>query len=165
MREDLLNKSLNELEVIINGYNQPLYRAEQIFISLHKKFDTDISQITLLPLKFKQSLEQDFFVNKLILADLKESSADRTKKFLFRLSSGYMVETVLIIEKDRKTICVSTQAGCNVGCEFCATGKMGFKINLDASEIISQVYEIIRITGNKPTNIWEWVNLFSIMKT
>ncbi|MCY7362817.1 MAG: 23S rRNA (adenine(2503)-C(2))-methyltransferase RlmN, partial [Ignavibacteria bacterium] len=69
------------------------------------------------------------------------------------VAENYFIETVLISENDRETICISTQVGCNVGCEFCATGKMGFRKNLDVGEIIAQVYEVKRLTGIEPTNI------------
>jgi len=67
--------------------------------------------------------------------------------------ANYFIESVLISENERNTICISTQVGCNVGCEFCATGKMGFKKNLDVSEIILQVYEVVKQSGITPTNI------------
>ncbi|MEZ4824284.1 MAG: 23S rRNA (adenine(2503)-C(2))-methyltransferase RlmN [Ignavibacteria bacterium] len=75
---------------------------------------------------------------------------------MFELSSdgrNYLIESVLISENERETLCISTQVGCNVGCEFCATGKMGFMKNLDVSEIIAQIYEVKRKTGISPSNI------------
>jgi 23S rRNA (adenine2503-C2)-methyltransferase len=148
-----LNYTLNELKVVISDYGYPVYRAEQIFISLHKKLNSDSSKIIGIPKVLKENINNDFYIGKIELAEIKKSTNDDTEKYLFQLPSGEKIETVLIIEKDRRTICVSTQAGCNVGCEFCATGKMGFKKNLDTSQIISQIYEVIQNTGEPPTNI------------
>lgn len=153
VKKNILNNTLKELEDILVKNGFPKYRAEQIFISLHKKLKTDINQIAGIPKELKKFLGQIFYLERIKLSDLKESSSDSTKKFLFELPDGNKIETVLIHEGERVTICVSTQAGCNVGCEFCATGKMGFKINLNTFEIILQVYEVIRSTSLIPTNI------------
>ena len=153
MKVNILNKTLTELENGVLNLGQPKYRAEQVFKSIHKYSVSDFKGIKGIPENLKQILENHYYIDNLKLSDLKESPNDKTKKFLFELPSGNKIETVLIFEKERKTICVSTQAGCNVGCEFCATGKIGFRINLEASQIISQIYEVINITGIFPTNI------------
>jgi 23S rRNA (adenine2503-C2)-methyltransferase len=154
--KNILNHSLDELEKEIVAMSEPKYRARQIFSSLHKKSINSIGDIIGIPADLKNKLEKYFYLP--LLKTIRETSSEKfnTKKFLFEINSveeNYFIESVLISEKGRNTICISTQVGCNVGCEFCATGKMGFKKNLDAGEIISQVYEIKRLTKTEPTNI------------
>ena len=161
-KKNLLNLSLDELAIEIKTLNEPVFRAEQIFISLHKKNVNSISEISGIPAILKEKLEELYFIPTLKSIKVTESEKSVTKKFLFETETNlnnsgknqkYFIESVLISENDRETICISTQVGCNVGCEFCATGKMGFKKNLDVSEIISQVYEVKKLTGITPTNI------------
>ena len=161
-KKNLLNLSLDELTKEIISINEPAFRAEQIFSSLHKKNVNSIPEIIGIPVTLKEKLEELYFIPLLKRIKITDSVKSVTKKFLFETESKqnnllkenkYFIESVLISENDRETVCISTQVGCNVGCEFCATGKMGFRKNLDASEIISQIYEIKKITGITPTNI------------
>lgn len=154
--KNILNYSLDELETEVQQLDAQKFRAKQIFSSLHKKNVNSLNEIIGIPTPLKDKLERYFFLPSLKLVKITDSQKFNTKKFLFEIKSGkvnYFIETVLISEKGRDTICISTQVGCNVGCEFCATGKMGFRKNLDVSEIILQVYEVKRQTGISPTNI------------
>lgn len=156
MKKNLLNLSFEDLEKEITSLSEPDYRTEQIFSSIHKKNVNSIDKIKAIPAQLIEKLNKIFFLPSLTLIKITDSLNFNTKKFLFEItqsSAKYLIETVLISEKGRNTICVSTQVGCNVGCEFCATGKMGFMKNLDASEIISQIYEVKNQTGISPTNL------------
>lgn len=155
MKEDILNFSYNELkEVIPEITKEKKFRSEQIFTGLHRKVGKDFNSIKGIGKNLKECLEKKFRISQPFLIKESISKKDNTHKFLFGFNEQLInIETVLIKEKDRKTICISTQAGCNAGCEFCATAKIGFKKNLTAGEIVSQIYETIRITGEKPTNI------------
>ncbi|KAF0134959.1 MAG: 23S rRNA (adenine2503-C2)-methyltransferase [Candidatus Saganbacteria bacterium] len=132
--------------------NIPKFRAKQVFLWLHKKLVFDFSLMSDLPLELREVLSQNFAIGlPRIIKTFK--SKDKTIKFLFGLSDGTRIESVLLKSSDgRFTICVSTQVGCPLACAFCATGQSGFKRNLTASEIIGQVY---LITKNFPgvTNI------------
>lgn len=134
----------------------PSYRAEQIFISVHNKLAADIDSIKGIPKELALKLKSHFTIEPLDLITT-TTSKDKTQKFLFgtsdTISRKVKIESVLIKEEERNTICVSTQAGCNAGCEFCATGKMGLLRNLTPAEIVSQIYEIISITGIVPSNL------------
>ncbi|MBK8550746.1 MAG: 23S rRNA (adenine(2503)-C(2))-methyltransferase RlmN [Ignavibacteria bacterium] len=155
-KKNILNLSLEDLEKEIIDLNEPKFRAKQIFTSLHKKNVTSINDISAVPKVLMEKLHGHFYLPSLKSVKVTESEKFNTKKFLFEISAGkekHFIESVLISENERDTICISTQVGCNVGCEFCATGKMGFKKNLDASEIVAQVYEVKRLTGITPTNI------------
>jgi len=156
IKKNILNLSLEELEQEIISLGEKKFRAAQIFQSFHKKNVTSVSDISGIPVHLKTLIGKNFYIPSLKTILVTESKKFNTKKFLFEISSAkknYFIETVLISEKGRETICVSTQVGCNVGCEFCATGKMGFQKNLDPAEIILQVYEIKRQTGITPTNL------------
>jgi 23S rRNA (adenine2503-C2)-methyltransferase len=161
MKNNILNYTLPELEQIVEEYDEEKYRAKQIFISLHHMHVSDVMEIKAIPLASRKTLNENFSIYSLKLLHIDESKESKTKKFLFELFNSaegtkekkITIETVLISEKGRHTICLSTQAGCNVGCEFCATGKMGLKRNLETGEIINQVYEVSKIAGITPTNL------------
>ncbi|MEO6695551.1 MAG: adenylate kinase [Ignavibacteria bacterium] len=153
---NILNLTAEELEHEIIVLNEPKYRAEQIFTSLHKNHSRELRNISGISSVLKTTLDDNFFIPVLKNTKITDSKHFVTKKFLFEIiqaNETCYIESVLISEKERNTICLSTQVGCNVGCEFCATGKMGFKKNLNVSEIVMQVYEVIRLTGIIPTNI------------
>jgi 23S rRNA (adenine2503-C2)-methyltransferase len=155
-KKNILSLSLEDLQNEITGLKEPSYRAKQIFNSLHKKNSASLNDISGVPTELKEKLDRISYIPVLKTIKVSESEKFNTKKFLFEISTSVennLIETVLISENDRETICISTQVGCNVGCEFCATGKMGFKKNLEVSEIISQIYEVKRLTGITPTNI------------
>lgn len=161
MKRNILNYTLPELELIVKELKEEKYRAKQIFTYLHQKHISNFNDITAISLAFRKKLSENFYIGSLSTLLISDSKKYNTKKFLFILSVSDIknneeklkIETVLISEKGRHTICISTQVGCNVGCEFCATGKMGLKRNLETNEIISQVYEVVKATGLAPTNL------------
>jgi len=108
---------------------------------------------TELPATLRTELERDFPLPRLA-ADTVQQSADGTRKYLWRLADGEAIESVLIPSGTRRTLCISSQAGCALGCTFCATGRMGFRRNLSPFEIAGQVREIVlEDPAQKPTNI------------
>lgn len=154
MSFDIYNFTEEELSSLFKQDNIEKYRAFQIFQAIHKKLAFNFVEIKNIPKSLKEYLPKRFFIPRLKLIDLKLSSVSDTKKFLFELpASNYPIETVLMKEKDRTTICISIQSGCNVGCVFCATGYLGFKKNLTVGEILLQIYEIVRLEKTIPTNI------------
>ena len=161
MKQNLLNLSFSELQDHLIAMKEQKFRAKQIFDSIHGKGITEIDDITGIPKSLKERLKEEFEIPALQLDKISDSELYNTKKFLFELpgvtsskvKGNLKIETVLINEGTRHTVCVSTQVGCNVGCEFCATGKMGFQKNLDVSQIVNQVYGVIKCTGTIPTNL------------
>lgn len=149
MKKNILNLTLDELK---NEFS-PDYRAKQIFTGIHKHLKEDFFQINSIPSELKSELSEKFIIDKPEIIALSTSPVDKTEKFLFRSSDNITFEAVLIKENERRTICVSTQAGCNVGCPFCATGQSGLKKNLSPAEIVSQVYQITSYHKLHPTNI------------
>ncbi len=149
---DLLPAEIEAQPVLIG---EPKFRSKQIFSAIHARGASSFEEMVLLPKVLRQKLTERFTVKT--LNEIKTTSSEKfnTNKYLFALERdpAIKIETVLISEKGRNTVCVSTQAGCNVGCEFCATGKLGFRKNLSAGEICMQVYEVKRLAGVEITNI------------
>jgi 23S rRNA (adenine2503-C2)-methyltransferase len=131
----------------------PAYRAEQIHRRLWQAPVGSWERATELPSAMRMELEAAFPLERLT-ADVVQQSADGTRKYLWRLKDGEAIESVLIPSGTRRTLCISSQAGCALRCSFCATGRMGFRRNLTPSEIAGQVREIVLANPEeKPTNI------------
>lgn len=143
--------TLDELEAILTTHSIPSYRGQQIFRWLHRNGITHINQMTNIPEQLRILLLKEFKLISL-KQQLQKKSVDGTVKYLFELEDGHTIETVLIPEDDRNTICVSSQVGCAMGCSFCATGTQGLARNLTAGEIAGQV-EFIKHEYNHITNI------------
>jgi 23S rRNA (adenine2503-C2)-methyltransferase len=129
------------------------YRADQIFRRLWLAPVGAWTDATELPLALRRRLDEAFPLPRLA-ADVEQLSADGTRKFLWRLADGEAIESVLIPSGSRRTLCISSQAGCALRCSFCATGTMGFRRNLSVFEIAGQVREIVlRHPEERPTNV------------
>ncbi|WP_025209503.1 23S rRNA (adenine(2503)-C(2))-methyltransferase RlmN [Hippea sp. KM1] len=150
---DVLSLEYHELRDILLGLGYERYRAEQIFSFLYKQKVSSFDDITVLKKDVRKALAEQFFIYRIEKQSV-SSSDDGTRKYLFKLNDGVFIESVLIpMNRGRFTICVSTQAGCRMGCKFCATGRMGFKRNLTTSEIVSQVVYILKDNNLKTANV------------
>ncbi len=138
----LVGLSVKEIEGVVEEMGFEKYRGRQLAKWIYKKF-ADFEDMTDLPKVLRKKLSENFFLSSIKLIDEKVS-ADGTRKFLFELMDGERIESVLIPSEDRRTLCVSTQVGCPLGCKFCLTGKMGFRRNLSVFEVTSQVWEVKR---------------------
>lgn len=152
MKKDIRDLSFEELSSVISGMGEPRHRTKQIFTWLYGKQALSFSEMTDLPKALLKKLDEEFTVGNMSREDLAESS-DGTQKFLWKLEDGHHIESVMIPAKDRKTICVSTQAGCKFRCPFCASGKGGFKRDLSPGEIVGQVVMVHRAIGERITNV------------
>ena len=138
MKESLLGKTLEELQDLCLKIGLPKFTAKQIADWIYLKGVADINSMTNLSLKARELLSEKYEVG--LISPIKETSSDDgTSKYLYKYDEDVFVETVMIPDKSRVTLCVSTQAGCKMNCKFCATGKQGFKRNLSAGEIINFV--------------------------
>ncbi|MHC4640498.1 MAG: dual-specificity RNA methyltransferase RlmN [Planctomycetota bacterium] len=152
MDKDLKNMTLSELEDIVENFGQKRYLAKYIFTFIHCKNAGQISNITPLSKGFRAHLaEQNYYISHLNTVRT-FSDPDGTIKYLFELADGHRIETVLLPDGKRKTLCVSTQAGCTMNCAFCATAKLGFQRNLTAAEITDQL-NIIQKERGKINNV------------
>jgi 23S rRNA (adenine2503-C2)-methyltransferase len=138
VKPNLKDMSLEELEVFIAGFGKEKYRARQLMKWLYQSNARSFEEMTNLSKVFRMQI-QDMAVIVDPRIEKIQTSKDGTRKVLFRLEDGFFIESVLIPGKNHWTICVSTQAGCRMGCKFCMTGKQGFRRNLLPSEITGQI--------------------------
>jgi 23S rRNA (adenine2503-C2)-methyltransferase len=143
LKPNIKELSLKELEAELVERGETSYRAKQVWQWLFQKHAVTFAEMTNLSAALRARLVEGYTIGRLTL--LREAlSKDGTRKFLFGLSDGHSIESVLIPEAKRLTLCVSTQAGCGFGCAFCATAVLGLKRNLRASEILDQILEASR---------------------
>ncbi len=135
----LYDLALPELEQLLREWGQPAYRARQIYRQLYVNLAAEPGAMTDLPLALRERLAAETRTQTLELVRLQTADEGLTRKALFRIPGGEVVESVLMVYPDRATVCVSTQAGCAMGCVFCATGRLGLLRNLSAGEIVEQV--------------------------
>lgn len=154
----LLDLSQAELAARLAAWGAPRYRADQIWEWIYKKLVADPVQMTNLPRDLRERLATLGPINPLTVVAEQRSQDQQTVKWLFRLPDGVTIETVLMLYDERRTVCISTQAGCAMGCVFCATGQSGLARNLTSGEIVAQVLAAARwlaatTDNNRLTNI------------
>lgn len=144
MSQDLLALNLQEIQAELGKHNLPAFRGKQLFRHVHKNGLTDFNKMTDLSKEIRAHLEENYFITKCeVLTQKKSGSA---VKYLLRFPDGETVETVLMLyedrdeQRERRTLCISTQVGCAMGCVFCATGISQFARQLTTGEIIAQVW-------------------------
>lgn len=154
--KSLREYSLPELEALMQEWNEPKFRAKQIYEWIWEKFTNDINEMSNLSKSLREKLAAHFALNTVSI-DHTQMSSDGTIKSRLKLHDGHFIEGVLIPTIKRVTACVSSQVGCSLTCKFCATGYMPRKRNLEAQEIVDQVMLINEqaqtSTGKKLTNI------------
>ena len=141
MKEKLFGKTITELQQVAKSLNLPPFTARQMADWLYKKDVSMIDEMTNLSKKARELLNEKFEFG-LISPTKIQKSTDGTKKYLFPTIQHKFIETAMIPERDRKTVCVSSQVGCKMGCLFCYTAKQGFQGQLSAGEIINQIKSI-----------------------
>jgi 23S rRNA (adenine2503-C2)-methyltransferase len=161
-KKNIKSLLLSELARGLHKMGEPSYRAEQIFNWIYKKRVDHPEQMTDLSRSLRQKLLEQFSFSKVEVVRVLGAS-DSTRKFLFRLADGNLIESVLIpaspasrdpdARSDRRTVCVSTQVGCALGCKFCASGLDGFRRNLDAGEMVDQIIAIEERSREKIDNV------------
>ncbi len=146
----------NQLESLLSSWGEPRYRAGQIWKGLYQQLWAAPQEFTNLPAGLRQRLAENLRFSALTPAQVLQSSDHETVKTLFTLPDNRAIEAVLMNYERRQTLCISTQAGCAMGCVFCATGQMGFKRNLSSGEIVEQVLYYARqlkADGERVTNV------------
>jgi len=150
--ESFFNLTLKELEMLLGACGNEKYRAKQLFKWVYNKLTFDFDLMTDIS-KGLRRVFKDIFVFEFLTPENIEKSKDGSSKFVFRTKDGHIIETVLMPEEDRTTLCISTQIGCKMGCRFCVTGKIGFIRDLTTAEIVSQLMTVKRIIGVRITNV------------
>ena len=137
-KQKLFGLALDELTALVLELGLPKFTAKQMADWLYKKEIFSIDEMTNLSKKAREVLALNYEVG--LLRPIKmQASVDGTKKYLFPTNHGKFIETAMIPDKERKTVCVSSQVGCKMGCLFCMTGKQGFNGQLGAGEIVNQI--------------------------
>ena len=155
MTQSLVGMDFSDLRTAL-GSDQPAFRARQLYDALYRQKTTELDRITTLPRDLKSRLAEGFVVGLPRVA-ASYDSVDGTRRYLFQLDDDRTVETVLMPEGERNTLCISSQVGCPVNCRFCLTALMGLERNLTVGEIVGQVLYAIAAhnlsTDVNPLNI------------
>ena len=155
MTEDKIDiKSLNftELQKLLEEMGEKKFRAKQLYEWIHKRLVLSFDEMTNLSKDMRKKLDESCTIEGARIIK-KQVSSDGTAKFLMRLSDGNTVESVLMKYKHGNSVCISTQVGCRMGCRFCASTVGGLIRSLKTSEMLDQIYEIQRTTGERVSNI------------
>lgn len=150
---DIKSLQYSELVSFVKKLGQPKYRADQIFAWLHEKCVCSFDEMTNLSEKLRNELKEKCEMVNLKKKEVLTSQIDGTKKYLFELHDGYLIESVMMRYKHGNSVCVSSQVGCAMGCSFCASTLDGCARNLATSEILGQVYEIQKDIGERVSNV------------
>lgn len=152
-KTNLKTLSKKELESFIKELRLPAFRTRQLLHWIYEKRAQSVGEITEFSKELRERLSQSAYISNLDVLR-RQISKDGTEKFLFRLEDGDSIESVLIPDKDRLTLCISSQVGCAMRCRFCLTGKMRLKRDLKAHEIVDQVISVARLIAPRViTNI------------
>ncbi len=154
MRRNLFGLGQSELAAVVAGLGEPAYRARQVYAWLYARRALELDEMTDLGRPLRARLAEEFELRWPAVAR-RQGSSDGTTKYLFRLDDGTTIESVLIPEERRRTICLSTQAGCPLACAFCLTGVAGYTRNLKPGEILGQLARVMRDAGDdaRPWNV------------
>lgn len=153
MKKDIKSLNNEELAEWVRENSLPAFRAKQIFSWLHKSGVSDFSEMSNVSKELRNKLSEEFYISSCEIENKYVSAIDGTVKYLFRLSDGEFLETVIMKYKYGYTICVSSQVGCKMGCRFCASTLAGFKRNLTAGEIESQLHSAQKDLGIRISHI------------
>ena len=149
----LLGKNLTELEKYCISNNTPKFHGNQLFQWMYNKYTFSVDDMSNIPNKLKININNNCYFESLKIKQKFSSKIDNTIKYLFETIDGKLIESVSMIENNRHTICLSSQIGCSVDCDFCATGKMGIIRNLCSGEILEQIIKINKDRGIIFTNL------------
>lgn len=150
---DIKSMNLEELTEYFICMGEKAFRAKQVYQWLHQKLATDTDQMTNLPKDLREQIKRQCELDVLKLAECQISKQDGTRKYLFALPDGPLIESVLMKYKFGNSVCISSQAGCRMGCTFCASAIGGLVRNLHASEMLEQVYRIRTDIGERISHV------------
>ena len=152
-RVDIKSLTLPELEAELASMGEKTFRAKQMYEWMHVKLARGFGEMTNLSKDLRKECGQRFTYTALQAVRVQESKIDGTKKFLFELSDGNLVESVWMQYKHGNSVCISSQVGCRMNCSFCASGIAGLVRNLTPGEMLDQIYAITLLTGERVSNV------------
>lgn len=150
---DIKSLTLQELTQELGARGEKSYRARQMYEWMHVRLARSFDEMTVLSKDFREECKKRYLYIVLRAVRIQESKIDGTKKFLFELADGSVVESVWMKYKHGNSVCISSQVGCRMGCRFCASTLDGLERNLTASEMLDQVYAITLLTGERVSNV------------
>ena len=153
IKKDIVSFGYEELLAEMERIGEKPFRGKQIYSWLHEKLAEDFSQMTNLSVALREKLDGMYEIKKVEVAARQISKKDPTEKFLFALSDGSMIESVLMKYDYGNSVCISSQAGCRMGCRFCASAIGGLERNLLTSEMLGQIYRIQKLIGERISNV------------
>ena len=152
-KKDIKSLNLNELKTEMETLGEKAFRAKQMYEWMHVKLARDFNEMTNLSEKLRQKCSELYDYTSLEMVRVQESKLDGTRKFLFELKDGNVVESVWMKYKHGNSVCISSQVGCRMGCKFCASTLDGLERSLEPSEMLDQIYAISRYTGERVSNV------------
>ncbi len=152
-KTDIKSLTLNRLQQELADMGEPSFRARQIYQWMHRKLVRGYEDMTNLPRRLREELRERYGYISLRLVKVQESRIDGTKKFLFGLEDGNVVESVWMRYRHGNSVCISSQVGCRMGCSFCASTLGGLVRGLLPGEMLDQVYAISLLTGERVSNV------------
>ena len=151
---DIKSLSIDELtKELTDRLGVQKFRAKQIYEWLHKKLVTDFDDMSNISKELKNKLKENYYITKLEPVQVLTSKIDGTQKYLFKLSDGNVIESVLMKYKFGNSVCISSQVGCRMGCRFCASTLDGLERSLRPSEMLDEIYRIQSLTGERVSNV------------
>ena len=152
-RIDIKSLTLEELKAEMENLSEKPFRAVQLYQWMHRKLVRGYDEMSNIPAALKEKCKIGFQYTALQLLEVQESKNDGTKKYLFALADGNVVETVLMHYKHGNSVCISSQVGCRMGCKFCASTLDGLKRNLLPSEMLDQIYAVTLESGERVSHV------------
>lgn len=152
-KKDIKSLYLEELEEELGQLGEKSFRARQIYQWVHQKLAADFEDMSNLSKALRETLRQQYTLTALKPVEVKISKIDGTRKYLFRLDDGNVIESVWMQYHHGNSVCISSQVGCRMGCRFCASTLDGLERNLTAGEMLDQIYRIQADTGERVSNI------------
>lgn len=152
-KQDIKSYNLIELKEQMDSFGEKGFRAKQIYQWLHKEKVTSFEEMTNLSKSLRTKLKEIYEIRSVRPVDVLISEVDGTRKYLFEIKGGSIIESVLMRYHHGNSVCISTQSGCRMGCRFCASTLNGLERNLTASELLSQIYAIEQDIGEKVSNV------------
>lgn len=153
IKKDIRSYTLEELQQEMESIGEKAFRAKQIYEWFHVKLVDSFEEMTNLSKALRDKLESQYRIPLVRMLERQISKIDDTNKFLFELEDGHVVESVLMKYKHGNSVCISSQVGCRMGCKFCASTIGGLERNLLPSEMLGEIYQIQKISGERVANI------------
>ena len=152
-KKDIKSLTMTELRAQMEGMGEKPFRAAQLYEWMHRKLARSFDEMTNLPLAMREKCGENYTYTALRILTVQQSAVDGTKKYLFALADGNVVESVWMRYKHGNSVCISSQVGCRMGCRFCASTLNGLVRNLTPAEMLDQIYAITLETGERVSNV------------